>query len=181
MESNVVGRLTPKLSGDMLSTVQFLANRYEATCVRAVVKHRSQGRDSLYALRVHELPADWFTGLQPPVISDPDRREPSTEAEPPLDRTEGEPVQRNCVFALPRSPVSVVHEYRCGQRSQLRGRCVGSICFHALHFPGSPAVAWLDPIGCIRLQRTKPEQRLTLTFPQVRAIFVWWAILGSNQ
>jgi hypothetical protein len=41
IDGNTVGRLTPKLSGDMLPTVQFLAGRGEMTCVHAIVKGNS--------------------------------------------------------------------------------------------------------------------------------------------
>jgi hypothetical protein len=70
IDGNTVGRLTPKLSGDMLPAVQFLAGRGEITCVHAIVKGNSlKAEVVLYALRAHELPAGWFTGLGTPVLA----------------------------------------------------------------------------------------------------------------
>lgn len=68
VDGNTVGRLTPKLSGDMLPTVQFLAGRGEMTCVHAIVKGNSlKAEVVLYSLRAQELPAGWFTGLGTPL------------------------------------------------------------------------------------------------------------------
>lgn len=70
IDGNTVGRLTPKLSGDMSPTVQFLAGRGEMTCVHAIIKGNSlRAEVVLYALRAHELPAGWFTGLGTPVLA----------------------------------------------------------------------------------------------------------------
>jgi hypothetical protein len=54
----------------MLPTVQFLAGRGEMTCVRAIVKgNLLKAEVVLYALRAHELPADWFTRIGNPVLA----------------------------------------------------------------------------------------------------------------
>lgn len=70
IDGNRVGRLTPKLSGDMLPTVRFLAGRGETTSVCAIVKGNSLKADVvLYSMRANELPAGWFTGLSSPVLA----------------------------------------------------------------------------------------------------------------
>jgi hypothetical protein len=70
LDGDTVGRLTPKLSGDMLPTVQFLTGRGETTRVCAIVKGNALKADVvLYSLRANELPAGWFTGLSSPVLA----------------------------------------------------------------------------------------------------------------
>jgi collagen type III alpha len=64
IDGNTVGRLTPKMSSDLLPAVSYLAELGQATCVRAIVKgNRLKAEVVLYALRAHELPADWFNAL----------------------------------------------------------------------------------------------------------------------
>jgi Protein of unknown function (DUF2510)/HIRAN domain len=62
IDGDPVGRLTPKMSGDMLPAVRYLADRGVKTCVRAVVKgNRLKAEVVLYALRASELPPDWMS------------------------------------------------------------------------------------------------------------------------
>jgi len=64
IDGNTVGRLTPKMSSDLLPAVSYLAELGQTTCVRAIVKgNRLKAEVVLYALRAHELPADWFNAL----------------------------------------------------------------------------------------------------------------------
>jgi hypothetical protein len=61
IDGNTVGRLTPKMSSDLLPAVLYLGELGQTTCVRAVVKgNRLKAEVVLYTLRSHELPADWF-------------------------------------------------------------------------------------------------------------------------
>ncbi len=63
IDGDPVGRLTPKMSGDMLPAVTYLADRGVKTCVKAVVKgNRLKAEVVLYALRASELPSDWMQG-----------------------------------------------------------------------------------------------------------------------
>ncbi|WP_212804782.1 HIRAN domain-containing protein [Actinocatenispora sera] len=56
-----IGQLTPKMSGDMIPTIQHLAEQDTITAVRAVVKgNRIKTEVVLYALRAHELPDTWL-------------------------------------------------------------------------------------------------------------------------
>jgi len=62
IDGKPVGRLTPKMSSDLLPAVSYLAELGQTTCVRAIVKgNRLKAEVVLYALRAHELPADWFS------------------------------------------------------------------------------------------------------------------------
>ena len=64
IDEQTVGRLTPKMSSDLLPAVSYLAELGKITCVRAIVKgNRLKAEIVLYTLRAHELPADWFSGL----------------------------------------------------------------------------------------------------------------------
>jgi hypothetical protein len=64
IDGNPVGRLTPKMSADMLPVVNHLAEGGQATCVRAIVKgNQLKAEVVLYALRAHELPADWLASI----------------------------------------------------------------------------------------------------------------------
>lgn len=64
IDGKPVGRLTPKLSGDMLPAVRYLGERGQTTGVRAIVKgNQLKAEVVLYTLRAYELPADWFTAL----------------------------------------------------------------------------------------------------------------------
>jgi hypothetical protein len=66
IDGEPVGRLTPKMSGDMLPAITYLADRGVKTCVRAVVKgNRLKAEVVLYALRASELPSDWMQGAFP--------------------------------------------------------------------------------------------------------------------
>lgn len=62
IDGNTVGRLTPKMSSDVLPAVSYLAELGQTTCVHAIVKgNRLKAEVVLYTLRAHELPADWFS------------------------------------------------------------------------------------------------------------------------
>lgn len=61
IDGNTVGRLTPKMSSDLLPAVSYLEELGQTTGVRAIVKgNRLKAEVVLYALRAHELSADWF-------------------------------------------------------------------------------------------------------------------------
>ncbi|MFI5890237.1 hypothetical protein ACIA5D_08955 [Actinoplanes sp. NPDC051513] len=66
-----VGKLSPKMSGDLLPAVQHLAGQERATVARALVKgNRIKAEVTLYALRAHELPHSWLGPAAPaPVIA----------------------------------------------------------------------------------------------------------------
>lgn len=96
------GRLTPKMSQDMLPAVEFLASRGHVTGVRAIVKGNALKSDVvLYTARAGELPADWLAKVartagsiaagQAPAAAKPDGSPPSnsmtTESAPPPPST----------------------------------------------------------------------------------------------
>lgn len=61
IDGHAVGRLSPKLSGDLLPAVVYLSERGHETVVRAIVKgNKLKAEVVVYAARSHELPADWF-------------------------------------------------------------------------------------------------------------------------
>jgi len=65
IEGRPVGRLTPKMSQDMLPAVEYLAERGQATCVRAIVKGNPLKSDVvLHTARAGELGADWFSQVE---------------------------------------------------------------------------------------------------------------------
>jgi hypothetical protein len=81
IDGTVAGRLTPKMSSDMLPAAQFLAAHGLSTCVRAVVKGNQLKTELvLYTSRAHELPPEWFDAL--PVPPGPAAAAPSTETPP---------------------------------------------------------------------------------------------------
>jgi Protein of unknown function (DUF2510) len=64
IDGTVAGRLTPKMSEEMLPVVQFLADRGLTTCVRAAVKGNALRTDVvLHTTRAAGLPGDWFDRL----------------------------------------------------------------------------------------------------------------------
>jgi hypothetical protein len=72
IDGRTVGRLSPKMSGDVLPAVQFLAERGLTTTVRAVVKgNRLRAEVVAYAARAHQLPAEWFDAVPAPALSAP--------------------------------------------------------------------------------------------------------------
>ena len=96
IEGRPVGRLTPKMSQDMLPAVEYLAERGRATCVRAIVKGNPLKSDVvLHTARAGELGADWFSQVEQaasgPVVepvlavtpSDPVAVVPESPAPPP--------------------------------------------------------------------------------------------------
>lgn len=65
IDGNPVGRLTPKMSGDILPAVAYLAERGYATSIRALVKgNRLKAEVVLHMLRAYELPADWLASIE---------------------------------------------------------------------------------------------------------------------
>lgn len=61
IDGQPVGRLTPKMSGDMLPVINYLDGRGQQAGVRAVVKGNAlKAEVVLYTVRSSELPADWF-------------------------------------------------------------------------------------------------------------------------
>lgn len=64
IDGRPVGRLTPKMSGDMLPAVQYLDGRRICTAVRAIVKgNQLKCEVIVHAARASELPPEWFTAL----------------------------------------------------------------------------------------------------------------------
>lgn len=64
IDNHIVGRLTPKMSGDVLPAVDFLNQRGFATCVRAIVKgNQLKSEVILHAARAGELPQEWVNAL----------------------------------------------------------------------------------------------------------------------
>lgn len=61
IDGRPVGRLSPKMSGDILPLVRFLADRGLNTCVQARVKGNPvKAEVVVYTARAHELPTEWF-------------------------------------------------------------------------------------------------------------------------
>lgn len=65
IEGLPVGRLTPKMSQDMLPAVDYLAERGRMTCVKAIVKGNTLKSDVvLHTARAGELDTDWFSQVE---------------------------------------------------------------------------------------------------------------------
>lgn len=63
-----VGRLTPKMSADLLPAVDYLAERGHVACVHAMVKGNHLKTDVvLHTLRAGELPPEWFAARPLPA------------------------------------------------------------------------------------------------------------------
>lgn len=61
LDNHSVGRLTPKMSGELLPVVNYLAARGQKTGVRAIVKGNAlKAEVVLYTVKASELPAAWF-------------------------------------------------------------------------------------------------------------------------
>lgn len=79
IDGHPVGRLTPKMSGDMLPAIQFLNSRGFVTAVRAVVKgNQLKCEVILHTMRAAELPQEWMNkvptaqqSIAPAIESDP--------------------------------------------------------------------------------------------------------------
>lgn len=72
-----VGRLTPKMSRDMLPVVEYLGDRDHVTCVHATVKGNQLKADvALHAIRSGELPSEWFASI--PISPSRKRSQPTT-------------------------------------------------------------------------------------------------------
>ena len=91
IDGRVVGRLTPKMSGDMLPAVQFLSQRGFMTAVRAVVKgNQLKSEVIVHAARAGELPPEWMNAV--PAAAEPTTSEPVTgEAGTPSYQTSPTP------------------------------------------------------------------------------------------
>lgn len=64
IDGQPIGRLTPKMSGDMLPAVQYLDARGIGTAVRAIVNgNQLKCEVIVHAARASELPPEWFTAL----------------------------------------------------------------------------------------------------------------------
>ena len=60
-----VGKLTPKMSGDVLPAVQFLADRQRLAAARLLVSgNRAAVTAALYVVRAHQLEDGWFDDVQ---------------------------------------------------------------------------------------------------------------------
>lgn len=70
-----VGQLTPKMSGELLPAVRYLAEQGATAAARAVVKgNRIKTEVVLYVARAHELPESWLGDVpqpSPPAASTP--------------------------------------------------------------------------------------------------------------
>ena len=61
IDNNVVGRLTPKMSSDLLPAVDFLKDQGQVCAVRALVKgNQLKSEVTLYTQRAHELDQAWL-------------------------------------------------------------------------------------------------------------------------
>lgn len=64
IDGQPVGRLTPKMSGDMLPAIQFLDSRGFLTTVRAIIKgNQLKCEVILHTLRAAELPQEWMNAV----------------------------------------------------------------------------------------------------------------------
>lgn len=64
IDDQTVGRLTPKMSGDLEPAIRFLRERGHACAVRAIVKgNQLKAEVVLYTKRAHELDQAWFDSL----------------------------------------------------------------------------------------------------------------------
>ncbi|HEY0530936.1 MAG TPA: HIRAN domain-containing protein [Actinoplanes sp.] len=65
-----VGRLTPKMSAELLPAVRHLAEAGHLTAARALVRgNRIKVEVFLHAARAHELPESWLASSQPPDVT----------------------------------------------------------------------------------------------------------------
>jgi hypothetical protein len=64
IDESPVGRLTPKMSSELLPAVEHLGQRGLMTCVQAIVKGNALKTEVvLYTVRAHELTTDWLSNL----------------------------------------------------------------------------------------------------------------------
>jgi hypothetical protein len=72
-----VGRLTPKMSGELLAAIRHINTNGLTTGARAIVKgNRIKAEVVLHVARAHELPDSWLTGTAggvTPATSTPPR------------------------------------------------------------------------------------------------------------
>jgi hypothetical protein len=70
LDGDRVGKLSPKMSGDLLPAIQHLAAEGHATVARALIKgNRLKAEVTLYALRAHELPHSWLGSPAAPAVA----------------------------------------------------------------------------------------------------------------
>lgn len=101
IDGRPVGRLSPKMSGDVLPAVQFLAERGLATGVRAIVKgNRLRAEVVVYAARAHQLPPDWFGVVHATQPTAP-AAEATPQLSPPLVGVRAHPEQPSALNAPP--------------------------------------------------------------------------------
>jgi len=104
IDGNTVGRLTPKMSSDLLPAVSYLAELGQTTCVRAIVKgNRLKAEVVLYTLRAHELPADWFSATTV-AQGAPSATAGALRAAGPVDNGESEQSPRPSAADTPAPP-----------------------------------------------------------------------------
>jgi len=90
IDGRSVGRLTPKMSSDMLPAVQFLSERGFATAVRAIVKgNQLKSEVILYAARAGDLAQEWVSALP---TATPVTQEPASAFNSAADRVAPGPV-----------------------------------------------------------------------------------------
>jgi collagen type III alpha len=62
INGNPVGRLTPKMSGELLPTIRHVEEQGATAAARAIVKgNRIKAEVVLYVVRAHELPETWLS------------------------------------------------------------------------------------------------------------------------
>jgi hypothetical protein len=76
-----VGQLSPKMSGELLPAIRYLAERDEVAAARAIVKgNRIKTEVVLYVARAHELPESWLSDAGPTAHAAPSQASVDTEA-----------------------------------------------------------------------------------------------------
>lgn len=137
IDGRVVGRLTPKMSSDMLPAVQFLSERGFATAVRAVVKgNQLKSEVVVHAARAAELPQEWVNALP----------EAAQSATPPALTSESADLVRQ---AAPGPGVAA----DANDGSQILGDTPGPQATPSADVPAAPPQAWYaDPYGAARLR-----------------------------
>lgn len=72
LDGKPVGRLSPKMSNDLLPVVDYLGERGVDTAVRARVKgNRVRVEVVLYTARAYELPDEWLAGVEGAAVVNP--------------------------------------------------------------------------------------------------------------
>jgi Protein of unknown function (DUF2510)/HIRAN domain len=112
IDGRAVGRLTPKMSSDMLPAVQFISDRGFLTAVRAVVKgNQLKCEVVVYAARAAELPQEWFNALpstaRPAVTSAAATLESATTSAEPVSDVASDEMPSSATQSAPAADVGV--------------------------------------------------------------------------